>query len=267
MRRSTLTLGTCRVVLLGFALCLTPSVLFAWPATVLESLARDARRLLPASLARLMAEREKAIVHEMQRFPPELGRALAIDQNAGRLSPTTLGLLDQRAAAVADMFRQGRVSEGVVALGGLVRVPADLSDPALGAAGGYPPGVTSEYYAFVEGNLGKIPVVLSDPPALRLQRTQLPAYWQSMISASRGHSAIIRTEMYREGRVVPHHRIDFRNPVFGVASLAYSRAVTGIAATWLAVWREARGDMTRQPAPRVVEPKRVPDPRFADERP
>jgi len=28
--------------------------------------------------------------------------------------------------------------------------------------------------------------------------------------------------------------------VFGVASLSYSRAVTAIAATWLAVWREAR---------------------------
>ena len=49
--------------------------------------------------------------------------------------------------------------------------------------------------------------------------------------------------------------IDFRSPVFGVAQLAYSRAVNGIAATWLALWRSARGDLTRQPSPRVVIPR------------
>ena len=31
----------------------------AWPSTLVESLNRDARRLVPRTLARLMAEREK----------------------------------------------------------------------------------------------------------------------------------------------------------------------------------------------------------------
>jgi hypothetical protein len=37
-----------------------------------------------------------------------------------------------------------------------------------------------------------------------------------------------------------------------VASLSYSRAVTAIAATWLALWRESRGDLTRIRMPLVV---------------
>jgi hypothetical protein len=53
---------------------------------------------------------------------------------------------------------------------------------------------------------------------------------------------------------VDHRTLDYRSPVFGVGSLAYSRAVTAIAATWLAVWREAQGDLTRMPAPREVRP-------------
>jgi ribosome modulation factor len=135
-------------------------------------------------------------------------------------------------------------------------VPADLSDPVLaGGPEGYPAGVTREYYAFVETSLDKIPVVLSDPPALKLSRQQLSGYWQDVLGQSRGQAPVIRLEMFQGGRVVDHKSIDYRSPVFGVASLSYSRAVTAIAATWLAVWREARGDMTRMRDPRTVAPR------------
>ena len=52
----------------------------------------------------------------------------------------------------------------------------------------------------------------------------------------------ILEELYKGGRLVDQRRIDHRNPLFGVASLAYSRAVNGIAATWMAVWRESGGE-------------------------
>jgi hypothetical protein len=52
--------------------------------------------------------------------------------------------------------------------------------------------------------------------------------------------------------VVDHRTIDYRSPVFGVASLSYSRAVTAIAATWLALWRDSRGDLTRIRQPTMV---------------
>jgi hypothetical protein len=237
--------------LLLVALVAAPAPAAAWPAELLESLQRDARKMLPRSLAHVMQEREDAILKEMRHFPPEIAQALAADQVRGQLRPETLGVLDARAAAAVALLKKGKVTDGVVAMAGLVRVPADLSDPALGGLS-YPPGVLSEYYTFVGGNLQKIPVVLSDPPALQLERKRLPAYWQSMLTSSRAHSDVIRTEMWQGGRVVPARNIDYRNPVFGVASLAYSRAVTGIAATWLAVWREAQGDLTRQPKPRVI---------------
>lgn len=231
----------------------------AWPAKLVEAMNKDARRLLPRSLARLLAEREREILDETARFPTSLGEALQADLAAGRLQPATLAGLEAEAGRVAELFKAQRVSEGLVRLGALIRVPADLSDPVLTVApGGYPPGVTKEYYAFVEGNLAKIPVVLDDAAALKLTREALPAYWQGMLDRSRERSGVIGLEMYQGGRVVDHRRIDFRSPVFGVAQLSYSRAVTGIAATWLSVWRSARGDLTRQPSPRVVVPRETP---------
>jgi ribosome modulation factor len=120
---------------------------------------------------------------------------------------------------------------------------------------GYPAGVTREYYAFVEGYLAKIPVVLDDPAALKLERKALPGYWQGLLARSREQSPVIRTEMVRGGRLVSHKSLDYRSPVYAVASLSYSRAVNGIAATWLAVWREAHGDTTRLPKAREVLPQ------------
>ena len=228
----------------------------AWPASLLASLNKDARRLLPKSLAELMAEREREILDEAARFPTALGQALAADQSAGRLQPATLAALDAEGGRAVELLRQKRVTEGLVRLGGFLRAPADLADPALAVGpAGYAPGVAREYYLFVETNLSKIPVVLEDAAVLKLGRESMPVYWQSVLDKSRERSAVIGIELFQSGRLVDHKRIDFRSPVFGVAQRAYSRAVNAIAATWLALWRSARGDLTKQPSPRVVVPR------------
>jgi hypothetical protein len=248
-----------RTALLALVACSAPRLADCWPAALVESLARDARRLVPRSLAQLMADREKEILEAARAMPPELGQALAKDFNDGELRPATLSALEGQAAEALESFRERRVSEGVIRLGALLRVPADLSDPVLtGGPVGYPAGVTREYYAFVAGSLDKIPVVLDDPPALKLHRRELPKYWNGLMGRSRVQSDVIRTELFRSGRLVDHRTIDYRSPVFGVASLSYSRAVTAIAATWLAVWREARGDLTRTPRPQAVHPSDAP---------
>jgi hypothetical protein len=225
----------------------------------MEALSRDARRLIPRTLASLMAEREKEIFEEARAFPPELGQALGADLISGQLQPGTVLALDARTAEAVQLFRDRKVSEGVIRLGALLRIPADLSDPVLSAGvEGYPAGVTREYYAFIETNLDKIPVVLDSQTALKLQRKGLGVYWQALLGRSRIDSPVIRTELFQRGRLVDHRTIDFRSPVFGVGSLSYSRAVTAIAATWLAVWREARGDVTRIPKPTSVKPSDAP---------
>jgi len=216
---------------------------------------RDARKLLPRSLARLVADRENLVLDEARVLRPELTEALAADASSGRLRPETLALCDAEVERVEAHLRAGRLTEGLVSLGSLVRIPADLSDPILSVGpDGYASGVSREYYSFLEANLSKIPVVLEDESALKLHRRQLPGYWQSMLERSRERSALVGTELMKRGRLVDHRTLDYRSPVYCVASLAYSRAVTGIAATWLAVWRDAQGDLTRMPRPIEVSP-------------
>lgn len=237
-------------------LALVPATASAWPSEVMTALGRDARRLLPRSLSKLLGEREAQIQNELERFPPDLARALDLDLPSGRLRPETVDGLVYEAERVVEMLRTGEVSPGLVRLGALLRIPADLSDPILaGVPDGWPPGLAREYYSLLAANLDRMPVVLDDSRALELGRRDLPRLWQSLLDRSRPQAPVIERELFRDGRVVDHRRLDFRSPAWAVASLAYSRAVTGIAATWLAVWRDAHGDTTNQPRPQEVSPR------------
>ena len=248
-----------RLLLITAAAVLAAAPGHAWPLSLMESLSRDARHLVPKSLVRLMEMHEKEILEATERFPPELSQAMAADLTRGELQPATIAQLEARTGEALALIKQQRVSEGIVAMGALLRIPADLSDPILSVGPeGYPPGVAREYYAFVSASLPKIPVVMDDAKALTLSRRALPGYWQATLERSRYDSAVIRTELFARGRLVDHRQLDYRNPVFGVASLAYSRAVNAIAVTWLALWREARGDLTRMPKPVVVKPVDAP---------
>jgi hypothetical protein len=235
---------------------LFPQPASAWPAETMTALSRDARKLLPRSLNRLLGERESFVLDETRRFPPDLSRALAQDLPSGRLSQETLDALAAHADAAYRLLKEGQVTEGLVRLGGLLRIPADLSDPVLVVGpDGWPAGLTREYYALFAANLGKMPVVLDDRAALKLTRRELPALWQSLVERSRVQVPVMREALFVGGRVVDHRRLDYRSPAWAVSSLAYSRAVTGAAATWLAVWREANGDTTRMPTAREVVPQ------------
>jgi hypothetical protein len=257
--------GRPALVALGLLAGLAPRAP-AWPAETLTALSRDARRLLPRSLGRLLGEREAQVLDELRRFPPDVSQALARDLPTGRLGAETLRALEAEADRVVALLKEGQVSAGLVRLGGLLRIPADLSDPVLAVGPeGWPPGLAREYYGLFEANVDRMPVVLDDPGAMKTGRKDLAALWQSLLDRSRPQVGVIRSEMVRNGRVVDHRRLDFRSPAWAVSSLAYSRAVTGAAATWLAVWREAHGDTTRTPRAREVSP-REPGGALADDR-
>lgn len=239
-----------------------PRLAHSWPAETMAAMSRDARKLLPRSLNRLLGERESFVIDEIQRFPPQLASALARDLPEGRLRPETLAALSAHADVAWRLLKDGQLTEGLVRLGGLLRIPADLSDPVLAVGPeGWPPGLTREYYALFAANLGRMPVVLDDRKALERGRSELPVLWQSLVERSGEQVPVIRSELFRNQRVVDHRRLDYRSPAWAVSSLAYSRAVTATAATWLAVWREAGGDPTRQPAAREVTPQPHPEAR------
>jgi hypothetical protein len=247
--------GALSRIALALAMLLPARAAAAWPEALVPSLLRDARRLLPRTLNRLIGEREEAILREAAATPSELIASFNEDLVAGRLRTETVSSLDRYFGEAVGMLRDGRISEGLVRLGASLRVPADLSDPALCAGPqGFRAGVVREYYAFLGRNLEKIPVVLEDRAALGLAHAALPGYWQALLDRGRAQAAVLSRELFVNGRIVDQRSLDYRSPVFAVASTSYSRAVNAIAVTWLVLWREAGGDITRPVTPVEVKP-------------
>ena len=141
----------------------------------------------------------------------------------------------------------------------MYRLSVDLSDPAISAHFGRDPkaaDIRREFYLFTAANRDKIPLVVAPDDALRLRIDDLPAFLASAAARTPDQATRLLAVAREEGRVFRHEDIDFRSPVFAVASSAYSRSVTAVAAVWTAIWRAAGGDMTRLKVPATIDPAR-----------
>ena len=240
------------------ALALVPLRAEAWPADLSERIARDALRLLPRSLA------EAFLAHEAEIFAQaRISRMPALpllyqDVQKGRLGEPSQTALALEFAERVKALQGSDFRAAVIALGATYRLAVDLADPAVGAGMGddvKARAIRREFYAFVTASLDKIPVVVVAPEAMRLGLPEVPAFLDAVVARTPAQAARLREEGQEGGRVLAAREIDFRSPVFAVASTAYSRSVSAVAATWIAIWRSAGGDMQRIPPPRLVKPR------------
>ena len=243
-------------LLLG--LTFAPARTEAWPADLSERIARDALKLLPQSLSELFLANQAEIFADARASKMPALPLVYLDLPKGRLAPTTQQALarefDERVKALQGQdFRSA-----VIALGSTYRLCVDLADPSLGLGMGgdaRAKAIRREFYLFTTANLDKIPVVVVEPDSMRLKLGDLPAFLARAAAKTPDQAAVLREEGIEGGRVVAAADIDFRSPIFAVSSTAYSRSVSAVAATWIAIWRAAGGDMRRVKPPRLVTPR------------
>jgi len=241
-----------------FALLLASTRAEAWPADLSQRIARDALRIVPKSLAELFLANEAEIFADARTSKMPALSLVYSDLPRGRLGAATKEALALEFAERAKALRSQNFRGAVIALGATYRLAVDLADPSVGLGIGSDArakAIRREFYLFTTANLDKIPVVLVEPDSMRLGLDALPAYLDSVAAKTPGQAARLREEGQEDGRVIAAAEIDFRSPVFAVSSTAYSRSVSAVAATWIAIWRSAGGDMTRQKPPQIIGPR------------
>ncbi|MEO8500781.1 MAG: hypothetical protein ABI565_07685 [Vicinamibacteria bacterium] len=246
------------ITVLFVALSLAPSRSEAWPSDLSQRIAKDALKLLPLSLAELFAANQAEIFADARTSKMESLPLVYEDVPKGRLSPPTLVALAQEFAERASALHGPDFRAAVIALGSTYRLAVDLPDPSLGlgmGADGRAKAIRREFYLFTTSNLDKIPVVLVEPDSMRLKLDELPAFLARVAAKTPEQAARLREEGIEDGRVVAAADIDFRSPIFAVSSTAYSRSVSAVAATWIAIWRAAGGDVRRVKPPKLITPR------------
>jgi hypothetical protein len=175
----------------------------AWPATSYRLIFKDARLALPQSLKLFLSDFESVLASPCQVMSVEQAARTAIE-HLTRRTP------DLRESVVA--FRDA----GCAA--------AAINDPKLDA--------------LMATHAGKFSVVFYGYDK-RVQTGDLKGFLQS-----RAEDSQRLLERLRRSSQLPDKYPDLEtSPLYGIASIAYSHAVTDVVNVWYYIWKEARGDL------------------------
>lgn len=241
----------CRRALAAAALLLAlqpilSSDALAWPKEAYENMVYDTIRMLPPRLARVLLARDEAIVRGVTALESETASILARDGSRGAVSTELVADVESRIERIAALVGAHRpLDEMAFELGKLLRIAADVSDPAvLGSGRREFRRVLAEYYRFIGLNLHKLPLVHDERVPSPLDGATLASLLASVASETTASVSPLSNAFWRGGRVVPAQSFDFRSVPYAETSLSYSRGVTAASYLWLAAWSRANGDFT-----------------------
>jgi hypothetical protein len=184
-------------------LVLFQSQLNAWPSTSYYKIFQDATKPLPKALATFLKDFDLVLKSPCRPLPVEEAVQKAIDQL---------------------MKKNADPKESVAALRDAGCATAQLSDPKLDAlVDGYASRFSVVFYGYdkriLTGDLKEFLKVRTEESERLLQRLQ-------RYSELPDKSTAIEI-----------------SPQYGIASIAFSHAVTDVANVWYHIWKEANGDL------------------------
>lgn len=243
MRSRSLALTVSRA---GFALALSSSPLGAWPKEAYRNMVYDTMRLMPPRLARVLLSRDDAVLRGVVSLEGDTASTLARAGMRGQLSVDLVEDVEMRIDRIARMVDEHRpLDEMAEELGRLLRIAADIADPAvLGAGKPELRRVVAEYYRFVGLNLTKFPLVHDGALPSTVEGASVRTLLVQVASESSAAVAPLSKAFWQDGRVVPASSFDYRSVPYAETSLSYSRGVTAASYLWLSAWAKANGDFT-----------------------
>jgi hypothetical protein len=206
----------------------------------------DTMRLMPPRLARVLLARDDAILAGVSSLESDTASTLARVGVQGQLSVPLVEDVEMRIERVVAMIDEHRSFNDVaVELGRLLRIAADVADPAvIGAGSSELRRVVPEYYRFVGMNLTRLPLVHDSGLPSTLEGASVTMLLAQVASATTASVSPLSEAFWQDGRVVPASSFDYRSVPYAETSLSYSRGVTAASYLWLAVWSKANGDFS-----------------------
>jgi hypothetical protein len=224
----------------------TSAPLEAWPKEAYRNMVYDTMRLMPPRLARVLLSRDHAVLRGVVSLEGDTASTLARDGMAGQLSADLLADVETRITHVVRLVDENQSLDKVAEeFGRLLRIAADIADPAvLGAGSAEFRRVVPEYYRFIGLNLTKFPLVHDSRLPSTVHGASVHTLLVQVASDATAAAAPLSRAFWQDGRIMPASSFDFRSVPYAETSLSYSRGVTAASYLWLSAWAKANGDFT-----------------------
>jgi hypothetical protein len=184
-------------------LFLFPVSLESWPASATANIFKNAIHPLPKALASLLNDNPQTLMAPCRLLSPEAAAKTAIQQLSQKDSDPRLAVAAIRDAGCA---------------------AAAINDPGLDA--------------FVGANSEKFTVVFYGYDD-RLLAGDLSGFLKTRSE----ESARLLARLKRSSELPDKNTVLETSPNFGIASIAFSHAVTDVVNIWFYIWKESHGDL------------------------
>jgi hypothetical protein len=221
----------------------------AWTPHTQVTIAREAARLAPPDLARQIARHQKE--YEAGALAPfddgDPARHMKNEDGSGALDRTVLAEVD---AAVAAIRGHQPFAEIVRRLGAVSHYLADANNPLATSATDAAEGrYFTDYLRYAETAEPRFPLLFYGiRPGLEARRDVAPLLAETF-ARGRALYPMVGREYRRIGYASGLGRFDDRSSAFGVASIAFSRAVSDVAVVLRYIWIKAGGGDERAHLP------------------
>lgn len=227
-----------RVVVGG--LFLVPVLVFAWTPAAEQRIAEKSAALAPPDLKLLLdkysPQYKKGVMDAAADEGSEAHRFILM-KRSGKLR----NQIEQETATVIRMIQTRQPLSGAMErLGRLVHYVSDANNP-FHVSDQFPElsPKQRDFESYFERKLEKFPTVFYG-----LEWPFTPSrYVGSIFERSASLYPLVHEEYFRHGETHSSEQFDDRSTAFGVASVAYSHAVTDLVNLYYYIWKEAGGDV------------------------
>jgi hypothetical protein len=230
-----------RLLAAALGLLLGASPALAWTPRTQTAIAREAARLAPPDLARQIEKHQRAfeagVVAPFQDADPD--RHMKNADGSGSLDKTLLAEVDGAIAAI----RAHRPFEEIVRrLGTVAHYVADANNPlAASAADPDEARYFVDYLRYAETAEPRFPLVFYGVPPSLDRRKDVKPLLAEALRRGRDLYPLVGREYRKIGFASGLGRFDDRSTAFGVASVAFSHAVTDVTLVLRSIWITAGG--------------------------
>ncbi|MFQ5876578.1 MAG: hypothetical protein ACE5JH_02635 [Acidobacteriota bacterium] len=230
-------------------LALTPAgPILGWTGPTRTRMIRDALAVSPPALVAILEPYDDRLRAGMIEPASREGEEVHYQHADGRRGLAAAGIARKVEDARAMLLRRRSPARFAYEMGALAHLVADAAFPLnVSDADPREPLYREAYRSYIESVLDKIPFVLDRGGSEALEAGDVQAFIMESVRRAEASYPLIGPAFDDDGTPRTRAALDERSVPFGIASLAYSQAVSNIARIWRLTWASVDGDLRGTP--------------------